>query len=578
MTTKLINIAVPLEWEIPQIMSTLNAEENALILKTGCETIKEARALIAGLSQKEIYNKIREESKCEIQKLEVDLLVQKECQTKMESCIKNIYESKIEKMNKQLDELKDKLHNHMFNNKEIIKEEVNKEREKYELILCDKDKQITRIAENYEKFLKQTIENKSSKKLGDEGEDNFMLLSETFKDFIGYKIEKKSHQGHKGDFHLFFENFNVLVDLKNYTGKVQKKELEKIEHDLSINDTMDFAWLISYESSVSDWTRFPIMCKWIVTDIGLKCIIIVNNLNSNNNPTDILRVVWNMTNEIHIMMSKSKEIDNTELEKLRERDYNILQKIKMAQKRLSEMKRNVVSMSQIAKDIENDIIDAVSMFTNELSKNEFDKSLKIKEWWNENIEYDGNNENKLTSTEVWTRFKKENKLYVDENKMVIEDFKTHIKNFIDVNNYIEKSKKGSVDFIGFKFKDLLVVKDFESIKDEEKLEVELNIPNVVEKKKKKRIKKEEYVLEDESKIINEYNDSEQPVLVLSKVLNIPVYKIISCLVKHKIISKRTEVRGYKEYTETDEYKNKLSKINEEKSEEEKMYDALCSSI
>ena len=172
--------------------------------------------------------------------------------------------------------------------------------------------------------------------------------------------------------------FRRLVDLKNYTGKVQKKELEKIEHDLSINDTMDFAWLISYESTVSDWNRFPIMCKWIVTDVGLKCIIIVNNLNSNKNPIDVLRVVWNMTNEIHMMMSKTKEIDNTELEKLRERDYNVLQKIKTAYKRISEMKRNIVSMSQTAKDIENDMIDSINMFTNELSKNEFDKSLKNK--------------------------------------------------------------------------------------------------------------------------------------------------------------------------------------------------------
>jgi hypothetical protein len=212
---------------------------------------------------------------------------------------------------------------------------------------------------------------------------------------------------------------------------------------------MDFAWLISYESNVSDWNRFPIMCKWIVTDVGLKCVIIVNKLNANKNPTDVLRIVWNMTNEIFMMMSKTKEIDNTELEKIRERDYNVLQKIKMAQKRLSEMKRNVVSMSQIAKDIENDIIDAVSMFTNELSKNEFDKSLKIKEWWNENIVFDGNNESKLTSTDIWTRFKKENKLYIDENKMLVDDFKTCVKNFVDVNNYVEKSKKGSIEFIGF---------------------------------------------------------------------------------------------------------------------------------
>ena len=573
MTTKLIQIAVPLEWEVPQIMNTLNAEENALILKTGGEMIKEARALVAALSQKEIYNKIREESKTEIQKLELDLLVQKELTIKMEE----ILTEQLKEIRNKNDELKKQLHEYNFNSKEIIKAEIDKEREKYQMILSEKDKQVLRITENYENFLKQT-DTKSSKKLGDEGEENFMLLCDTFKDFVGYKIEKKSHQGHKGDFHLFFENFNVLVDLKNYTGTVQKKELDKIEHDLAINDTMDFGWLISYESNVSDWNRFPIMYKWIVTDVGLKCIIIVNKLNLNKNPTDILRNVWNMTNEIHTILSKAKQVDNSELIKMKERDYNVLQKIKTAYKRISEMKRNIFSMSQTAKDIENDIIDSINMFTNELSKNEFEKSLKIKTWWNENIIFDDNKENKLTSTEVWLRFKKDNKLYIDENKMLIDDFKTHIKNFIDVNNYVEKSKKGSVEFIGFNFKDLLVCQEIKNTKEEEKLEVELNIPNVDEKKKKKRIKKEEYVLEDESKIINEYNDSEKPVLVLSKVFNIPVYKIISCLVKHKIISKRTEVRGYKEYTETDEYKNKLSKINEEKSKEDKMYDSLCSSI
>jgi len=488
METKMINIAVPNNWTSPEIMCTLNAEENAFILNTGSEMIKEARSLVAGLSQKEIYNKIREESKSDIQRLELDLLVEKQLATKTIEQSNKMYESQINSLQKQISELNKQLTEYTNNSKLLVQQEVDKEKEKYKVLLEDKNKQVLRITENYEKYLQQQTETKSSKKLGDEGEDNFILLSETFKDFVGYKIEKKSHQGHKGDFHLFFEKFNVLVDLKNYTGSVQKKELDKIEHDLSINDTMDFGWLISYESNVSDWNRFPIMCKWILTDIGLKCIVIVNKLNSNKNPTDILRSVWNMTNELHTILSKTKDVDNSELIKIKERDFNVLQKIKMLQKRLSEMKRNITSMSQIVKDIENDIIDVISMFTNELTKNEFDKSLKIKEWWNKNIDFDDNNGNQLTSTEVWVRFKKENKEYVDENKMLIEDFKTHIKNFIDVNNYVEKSKKGSVDFIGFKFKDLLVVKDFESKKScnevKEKIEVELDIPNVVEKKKK----------------------------------------------------------------------------------------------
>lgn len=572
MTTKIVNIVVPIDWQLPELINTFAPEENALILSMGSNIIREARNVVAGLSQKEIYNKIHEETKEEVQKLELDLLVQKELQGKMEGVITEHYENQLKEIRKKNDELQKQLHEYIFTSKEIIRQEIDKEKEKYQMILNEKEKQVLRITENYEKFLKQS-DTKSSKKLGDEGEDNFMLLSDTFKDFVGYKIEKKSHQGHKGDFHLFFENFNVLVDLKNYTGKVQKKELEKIEHDLSINDTMDFAWLISYDSSVSDWNRFPIMCKWIVTDVGLKCIIIVNNLNSNKNPTDVLRVVWNMTNEIHIMMSKSKAVDNTELEKLRERDYNILQKIKMAQKRLSEMKRNVVSMSQIAKDIENDIIDAVSMFTNELSKNEFDKSLKIKEWWNDNIDFDDNTENKLTSTDIWTRFKKDNKLYVDENKMLIDDFKICIKNFVDVNNYIEKSKKGSIEFTGFKFKDLLVCTETENIKKEEQLDLEINIPKLF--LKKKRAKKEIISSEDDNMIIDLYKNSDEGVLVLSQMLNMSVYKIISSLVNNKIIEKRQDARGYKEYTETDEYKNKIASSKKDMDE---TYNALVDSI
>jgi hypothetical protein len=559
MTTKIVKIEVPLSWEEPEELNKLSPEENAFILDVGCETIKDARTLVAGLSQKEIYDKIREESKGEIQKLEMDLLVQNELRIKMEEVLTLRYDNQLIQLKKQNEELSNKLKEAMNNSRLLVQQEVDKEKEKLEKILEDKNKQVLRITENYEKFLKQT-DTKSSKKLGDEGEDNFIMLSETFKDFIGYKIEKKSHQGHKGDFHLFFDKFNVLVDLKNYSGSVQKKELDKIEHDLSINDTMDFAWLISYESNVSDWNRFPIMCKWIVTDVGLKCVIIVNKLNANKNPTDVLRIVWNMTNEIFMMMSKTKEIDNTELEKIRERDYNVLQKIKMAQKRLSEMKRNVVSMSQIAKDIENDIIDAVSMFTNELSKNEFDKSLKIKEWWNENIEFDDNNESKLTSTDIWTRFKKENKLYVDENKMLVDDFKTCVKNFVDVNNYVEKSKKGSIEFIGFKFKDLLVCKESEKVKSEEKLEVELNIPNVVEKKKKIIKKKEVKVVINEfvdKDIIDQYNNTNLNVLELSKQHKLLVWQVVSILMANGIIVRRSDARGYELYKETDEYKNKL---------------------
>lgn len=480
--TKVINIIVPHEWIPPEIMNELNPEESAFILTTGSELVKGARNLVAGLSQKEIYNKIREETKDEIKKLEIDLLVQRELTDKLEVNIRQFYEGQVDKMKRQIEDLNKQMHSYITDNEDLVKEAVDKEREKNRILLEDKEKRLNRMTETYESFLKQNAENKSSKKLGDEGEDNFILLSETFRDFVGYKLEKKSHQAHKGDFHLFFKEFSVLVDLKNYSGSVQKKELEKIEHDLTINNTVDFAWLISYESNVSDWNRFPIMYKWVVTEIGLKCIIIVNNLNANKNQIDVLRNVWSITNEFNNMINKTK-LEDEDIKKMKERDFNVVQKIKTTQKRLSELKRTVTSMSQITRDIENDIIDALSLLSNEIIHNEWNKNAKIKEWWDLNIEFSGESNDKLSSTELWNKFKKDNRTETDDDKILLEDFKNYVKTFVDIENYIEKSKKGSIELMGFKWKEVVLVEE------EPKLDVELNIP-VVSQKKKKVIKKQ----------------------------------------------------------------------------------------
>ena len=486
MSLRTINITIPSSELVPDIISTFTPEENMLMLKIGSNCLKEGRQAVAGLTQKELYNKIKDESKAEIEKLETNLLVERELKSRISEEMTKMYQKQLEQMNKQIDTFKSQIKIYESENSEFVRTEVEKERDKYRIILDEKDKQLNRMTENYERFLKQN-EVKSSKKIGDEGEDAFVLMSETFKDFAGYKLEKKAHQAHKGDIHLFFKDFNVLVDLKNYSGSVQKKELDKIEHDLSINNTMDFAWLISYDSNVSDWNRFPIMYKWIVTEIGLKCVVIVNNLNANKSPVDVLRNVWSITNELQKMMSKTK-VEEKDVQDMMERDYNVVQKIKMAQKRLSELRRTVLSMSQITKDIENDILDALSLLSNEIVKNESEKNVKIKEWWDLNIEIDDNDENKLTSTEIWTRFKKDNKEYVDENKLLIDDFKNYVKIFIDVDKYNEKSKKGSIEFIGFKFKEehLLVTQS---------IEIEINIPNDIQKKKKvinKKLKTHDY--------------------------------------------------------------------------------------
>lgn len=477
MTSKIITIAVPNDSIIPEVMTSFSLEENYLMIKIGCECLTEGRKALVGLTQKEIYNKLKMESRAEIENLERKRQVQEEIWKGTEEKIREMHDRQILRLNQQIETLTKQIMDHENNNKQLIMSEVEKETNKYKIMLEEKEKRLLKMAENYENyFLKQ--DTKTSKKLGDEGEDNFILLSETFKDFAGYKLEKKSHQAHKGDFHLFFKEFNVLVDLKNYSGSVQKKELDKIEHDLRMNDTMDFAWLISYDSNVCDWNRFPIMCKWVVAENGLKCIIIVNNLNANKTPTDALRNAWSITYEIHNLINKTK-LEHEDINKMRERDFNLVQKIKTTQKRMSELKRYLQSMSQTTKDMENDMIDALSLLSNGVIKDDLNKNEKIKEWWDSNIEETCNEEDKLLSTELWNKFKKEIlHANLDENdKISLEEFKNYLKTFLDSDSYIEKSKKGTIELIGFKFVNEVEKKD-------EKIELELSIPTIINQKKK----------------------------------------------------------------------------------------------
>ena len=66
---KTLVVTIPDSEVIPEVIGTFSPEENFLMLKIGSECLREGRNAVAGLSQKEIYNKIKDESKEEVKKL-----------------------------------------------------------------------------------------------------------------------------------------------------------------------------------------------------------------------------------------------------------------------------------------------------------------------------------------------------------------------------------------------------------------------------------------------------------------------------------------------------------------------------
>jgi hypothetical protein len=539
---KVLNLIIPDNEVVPEIITSFSPEENFLMLKIGSECLREGRNATIGLSQKEIYQKIKNESKEEVQKLELDIIVQKELTKKMEENIEKRYKSQTEKLEKQIEFLSIQLKEHEFGNKNIIEKEVEKVREKYDILLQEKDKQNQLNREVFDKAEKiiNKITSKSASSLGEYGENVFEQLSDTFKDFAGYKIENKAKQGHKGDFHLFFDEFNILVDSKNYSSAIQKKEVTKIESDLMVNDNMNYAWMVSLNTNISGYDRFPIDRKWINTDSGAKCILFINNLLNNKEPQNMLRQAWIMCSDFNKLTKKVSKEDG-ELEKYREKDLLMRKKINILQERTIEMRRHINGCFNVSKQMDNDLLEMLSFVSDEILHDKFALNSKINEWWDMNIEYteDGN---QLTSTEIWNKFKRDNKEYILDNKITIDQFKDVITNIADSSSYTEKTKKSVIEFNGFKFKEIVIEN--------------LVLEHVDTQKKKKKVKKSQLYFDEEKdkKILEEYEDELNDIMSISLANNIRPWEVVSLLVRYKIINKRNESRGYDTYKDTDEYK------------------------
>ncbi len=166
-----------------------------------------------------------------------------------------------------------------------------------------------------------------------------------------------------------------------------------------------------------------------------------------------------------------------ELEEYREKNLLYKKQIEKLQERVAEIRRSINTSYNVLKQMDNDLLEMLSTISHNMINEKFTLNNKIKEWWNDNIEYI-NDESILTSTEIWNKFKKDNKEIVSENKITIESYKDIITSIVGSSTYIEKSKKSAIEFVGYKWKQL-------EIKPIENLEMENVIIEKIKKVKSK---------------------------------------------------------------------------------------------
>jgi hypothetical protein len=557
MLNKTVYITIPSDTFIPDIISTFSPEENYLMLKIGSDSLIEGRKSAVNLTNEELYKKIENDFKKDIEKLDNEIKMEKQVSVKTQDKLVKMYESQLEQLHKKLDTAMSKIITYEENSKSVLEEEVNKIKERYDLLLKEKDVQNQLNREVFDKatqLLNKTV-NKSSISIGDSGENIFENLADTFRDFVDYKLEYKGKQSHKGDFHLYFKDFNILVDSKNYSGCVSKKEIIKIISDLNTNSNMTFGWLVSLNSNICEHNKFPITPKWITTDDGVvKCILMINNLLDNKDPRNMLRQAWQMCNEFY-RLTKSTVVEDAELEEYRGKFIFYKKQINSLQDRIHDLKRSVNTSLNIVKNIDNDLLIMLSNISDEIVNETIGLNEKVKEWWDKNIEYVEDDNSILISTDIWFKFRKDNKEYIVDNKLSIDKFKDIITGLINSSNYVEKTKKGAIEFIGFKWI------------EEEKEKEEKKIDNIVIEKSLKKLKQlkhpqikqnTDYYFDEltDKQILNDYENELNNIMSISNP-NIRPWQIISLLMRYKIITKRNEARGFDQYKETEEYKNKI---------------------
>lgn len=484
---KTVIITIPDDTDLPKIVSTFSPEKLLLALNIGCKCIEESEQSLLGLTQETIYNKIKEETRVQLEKMEMSLTVEKEMTKKTEERIIKIYESQMEQLKRQLELMREQVRKYESENREILNEVVKKEKDKYDFLLEAKEKRIEKMQETNDQIKEaiMMLTHKSTSHKGSEGEKEFkMYADETFMDFKGYEIIDKHTQGGSGDFHMRFVDFDVLVDAKNYKKTVPIDQREKIKKDLIKNEHITFAWLVSLNTTIDKYDKSPVMYEWVNTK---QCIVYINNLSQNDNPRKILRIVWFTCRELYKLAIET-QTDECELTELKESQYKCMDKVRGIRKSMREINTTLNTTRNMLQIVDEQLKDILEMETEKIVESNYSM---FDDWWQANIEQT-NEDVRMMSTELWARFKQTNKQCIKDMDVTTDKFKQYIKTKVSVSCMILKNKNANsaIEIKGIKWKEI----DTEmSVQESPQLEIVLGdtvekLENVAKKRASKKSK------------------------------------------------------------------------------------------
>jgi hypothetical protein len=158
-----------------------------------------------------------------------------------------------------------------------------------------------------------------------------------------------------------------------------------------------------------------------------------------------------------------------------------MDKVKGLRKTIREINTSMNATRNLIQVMDDELRGILECETKEIVESNF--SL-FDDWWEQNIETT-NDESLVASTDLWTRFKQENKIIINNMNISGDKFKQYIKSKVPMSSIILRNKNANsaFDVKGLKIKE---IDNSENKVIEDKIELELNEEAL---KKKKVVKK-----------------------------------------------------------------------------------------
>ena len=352
-------------------------------------------------------------------------------------------------------------------------EELNKEKEKLKEEILEKEKQFLLLREKNTEdvcdMLKRTIQEKNviieeiknlscSKKIGDIGENIFEeLANETFGDFDNFKIEKTAGKSHSADFHLHFKNMIILVDSKKYSGKINSKttNINKIKSELKLYPYIKIAWVVSLDTDIINIqnVKNPHNMNFTPVIEDDVCVIYVNSLMMNEEPSRVLKTVWYISTVLYDnLMNINDKTELLELTTYKKNEIRVKELVEFIQNILRE---HVIALDKCKEHIATAKQKLKEIINEELKNIVMDDTAIIKEWLEKNIEYYEGSQ-KIQSLALYKYFimsKKEEGL---EKRITHDKFKIVIttNDLIKRENIIQKTAKSQLEIVNYRMKQI----------------------------------------------------------------------------------------------------------------------------